>query len=71
MVAFDGVVYVEYIDFSFGDGDLIGKEGEDDKGSSQGKASHCLEQGSMVYRTRTHLKQEIHLKNGCLMPGVW
>ena len=56
-------MYVEDIDYSFGDGDLIGKEGEDDKGSSQGKASYCLEQGSMVYRTRTHLKHEIHLKN--------
>ena len=54
MAAFDGVVYVEYVDFSFGDGDLIGKEGEDDKGSSQGKASHCLEQGSMVW---THCQQ--------------
>ena len=42
------------VDNSFGDGDLIGVEGEDDEGSCQGKASQCLQQGSMVW---THHKQ--------------
>ena len=37
-----------------GDGDLIDIEDEHDKGGPQGKASHCLEQGSMV---GTHRQQ--------------